>query len=72
MEGLGGGLEYFKTDFVDVNVHTLTDGDKLRVSKKIGYILGIRHNCFKEKQLNEHYHILENGKESVFIYSRRI
>ena len=68
VEGLGGGLEYFKTDFVDVNVHTLTDGDKLRVSKKIGYILGIRHNCFKEKQLNEHYHILENGKESVFIY----
>lgn len=66
--GLGGGLEYFKTDFVDVNVHALTDKDKLAISKKIGYILGIRHNCFEEKELNDHYHILENKKESVFIY----
>ena len=61
-------MEYFKTGFVDINVHALTDKDKLAVSKKIGYILGIRHNCFEEKELNEHYHILENKKESVFIY----
>ena len=68
VEGLGGGLEYFKTGFVDVNVNALTDRDKLAISKKIGYILGIRHNCFEEKHLNNHYHILENKKESVFIY----
>ena len=40
----------------------------MAISKKIGYILGIRHNCFEEIHLNDHYHILENKKESVFIY----
>ena len=68
VDGLGGGLEYFKTDFINVDVNLISDEDKLNISKKIGYILGIRHNCFEEKKLNNHYHILENKKENVFIY----
>ena len=66
--GLGGGLEYFKTDFVDVSTRAMTDGDKLKVSKKIGYILGMRHDCFKEVALNDFYHVLEREKFGVFIY----
>ena len=66
--GLGGGLEYFKTDFVDVNTRAMTDVDKLKVSKKVGYILGMRHDCFEETHLNDFYHILEREDFGVFIY----
>ena len=66
--GLGGGLEYFKTDFVNVDVFGPTDQDRLVASRKIGCILGMRHNCFEEVVSESHYQIFANKEQKVFIY----
>ena len=70
IEGLGGGLHYYRTDFVDIDIDAINDNDKLKVSRKIGYVLGIKNNCFEEIEFNDHYQVFENADEGtgIFIY----
>ena len=68
VDGLGGGLEYFRTDFVNVNMNAPTDQDRSVVSRKVGYIIGMRHNCFDEVVSESHYQIFANKENKIFIY----
>ena len=70
VEGLGGGLHYYRTDFVDIDINAINDNDKLKVSRKIGYVLGIKNNCYEEIEFNDHYQVFENADEGTgtFIY----
>ena len=64
IEGLGGRLEYYKIDFINkINVNSITENDKFRISRKIGVLLGLKEDCLDEVEFSKgRYQIFKNDK----------
>ena len=72
VEGLGGNLEYLKTEFVDVeNIGDVPDKKRLKFTHEAGYVIALKENAFKELEKNEWYQIFTDGRDRfVGIYFR--
>ena len=78
-DGLGGNLQYFKTDLIPIrkeddeeNIKNIGDKTRRELTYKAGQMIAIKENCFEEIELNEYYQIFENNDKSkkVAIYFR--
>ena len=73
VEGLGGNLKYFKTDFISVDrMDKITDSKRKELTKKAGEIIGIKEDTLQEIEINNYYQILSNNTKTKFtaIYFR--
>ncbi len=70
--GLGGALEYFKTEFVDVeNIKNVSDKKKLEFTHEAGQMIALKEDTFKEIVKNKYYQIFTDEKDKfVGIYFR--
>ena len=59
VEGLGGNLKYFKTDFVDY--HKPTDKNKINLTKQATEMLCIKEGTFEKVVDNERFKIFKNS-----------
>jgi len=59
IEGLGGNLKYYKTDFVDAKP---TDANKKKLVDKSTEMLCLKENCFDELKRTKAYSIFTNDK----------
>ena len=78
-DGLGGNLQYFKTDLIPIrkeddeeSIKNIGDKTRRESTYKAGQMIAIKENCFEEIELNEYYQIFENNDKSkkVAIYFR--
>ena len=60
IEGLGGNLKYFKTDFVESNP---TDRNKKKLVDKSTEILCLKEDCFDDVKSGKLFKIFKNSKE---------
>ena len=72
IEGLGGNLEYLKTEFVNIeNISKVSDKKKLEFTHEAGEMIALKENCFQEVAKNKHYQVFTDGKDKyVGIYFR--
>ena len=72
VEGLGGNLEYLKTEFVDVdNVSNVSDKKKLEFTHEAGWTIALKENAFTEVEKNDWYQIFTDGENKfVGVYFR--
>ncbi|HED37589.1 MAG TPA: MerR family transcriptional regulator [Ignavibacteria bacterium] len=72
VKGLGGSLEYFKTEFVDVeNIEKVSDKKKLEFTYEAGQMIALKEDAFKEVVKNKFYQIFTDEKDKfVGIYFR--
>lgn len=72
VKGLGGSLEYFKTEFVDVeNIDKVSDKKKLEFTYEAGQMIALKESAFKEVAKNKFYQIFTDEKDKfVGIYFR--
>ena len=72
IEGLGGNLEYFKTELVNIeNINDVSDKKKLEFAHHAGQMLGLKEYCFKEITKNNWYQIFTDEKDKyVCVYFR--
>ena len=72
VKGLGGNLEYLKTEFVNVdNINKVSDKKKLEFTHEAGEMIALKEDCFQEVIKNKHYQVFTNGKDKyVGIYFR--
>lgn len=69
VEGLGGNLKYFKTDFIDVDsIYKVSDNKKLNLTYQAGELIAIKEDTFEDLEKNEYYQIFKNGNKVVGIY----
>lgn len=69
--GIPANLRYFKTDFVDTNgLSTLTDKDKLEITKKMGAMIALRENSFDQVEQTSYWQTYENPTQLTAIYYR--
>lgn len=70
VKGLGGSLEYFKTEFVDVeNIDKVSDKKKLEFTYEAGQMIALKEDAFKEVAKNKFYQIFTDEKDKfVGIY----
>jgi len=59
VEGLGGNLKYFKTDFVDAEP---TDKNKIKLTKKATEMLCVKEGTFELVQDKDSFKIFKNSK----------
>ena len=72
VEGLGGNLEYLKTEFIDVdNIGNISDKKRLAFTHEAGYVIALKENTFEEEVKNKWYQIFSDNKgKYVGIYFR--
>lgn len=72
VEGLGGGLEYLKTELVDVeNVSDVSDKKRLKFTHEAGHVIALKENAFTELEKNGWYQIFSNDNNKIVgIYFR--
>ncbi len=72
VKGLGGSLEYFKTEFVDIeNIDKVSDKKKLEFTYEAGQMIALKEDTFKEIAKNKFYQIFTDEKDKfVGIYFR--
>ena len=72
IDGLGGNLEYLKTEFVNVdNINQVSDKKKLEFIHEAGEMIALKEDCFQEVIKNKHYQVFTDGKNKyVGIYFR--
>ncbi len=72
VKGLGGSLEYFKTEFVDIeNIDKVSDKKKLEFTYEAGQMIALKENAFKEVVKNKFYQIFTDERDKfVGIYFR--
>jgi len=72
VDGLGGSLEYFKTEFVDIeNIDKVSDKKKLEFTYEAGQMIALKEDAFKEVVKNKFYQIFTDEKDKfVGIYFR--
>lgn len=69
--GIPANLRYYKTDFVDTNgLSSLTDKDKLDITKEMGAMIALRENSFDQLEQTAHWQTYENSKQLTAIYFR--
>jgi len=61
IEGLGGNLRYFKTDFVDGEP---TDKNKKKLVEQCTEMLCLKEDCFDELKQTKNYSIFKNHEEN--------
>lgn len=60
-DGLGGNLQYFKTDLIPVGrIDNIGDHKRQQLTHKAGQMIAIKENTFEEVEINEWYQIFEN------------
>ncbi len=59
VDGLGGNLKYFKTDFVDYDKPS--DANKIKLTKQATEMLCVKEGTFKKVEDNERYKIFKNS-----------
>ncbi|MDI9357259.1 MAG: DNA methyltransferase [Chitinophagaceae bacterium] len=60
IEGIGGRLEYLKTDFVDMEkMEMISDDKRLAFTLEAGWTIAMKENVFTEIESNEYYQIFE-------------
>ncbi len=72
VEGLGGSLEYLKTEFVDVeHVDRVPDRQRLEFTHEAGHVIALKENTFTELEKNDWYQIFTDEVDKyVGIYFR--
>src|SRR3989338_2627477 len=61
IKGLGGNLQYFKTDLIPVErIDNINDGQRHELTEKAGQMIAIKENTFEEVEICEWYQIFEN------------
>lgn len=71
VDGIPANLHYFKTDFVDTNgLNTLTDHDKLEITREMGAMIALRENSFDQIEQTDHWQTYENSTQLTAIYYR--
>lgn len=64
-DGLGGNLQYFKTDLIPVDrIDNVGDKQRRELTYKAGEMIAIKENTFEEVETNEWYQIFENKDKS--------
>ncbi len=59
--GLGGNLDYYKTDLVPTDgIANISDTTREELTKKAGNMIAIKENTHAMMELNEHYQIFQN------------
>jgi len=66
IDGLGGNLKYFKTDFVKKTASR--DYLKIRITQECTEMLCLREGIFEEKKANDDYHIFVHGERTMAVY----
>ncbi len=67
INGIGGNLKYFKTDFV--GKAESRDYTKIAVASKVYEMLSIKENCFELVQHDTHYRIYKRNHKIVGMYT---
>lgn len=63
--GLGGNLDYYKTDLVPTDgIANISDSTREELTKKAGNMIAIKENTHAMIELNEHYQIFKNETSS--------
>ncbi len=72
IKGIRGSLEYFKTEFVDIeNIDKVSDKKKLEFTYEAGQMIALKEDTFKEVAKNKFYQIFTDEKDKfVGIYFR--
>ena len=61
IKGLGGNLQYFKTDLIPVErIDNINDKQRHELTEKAGQMIAIKENTFEEVKICEWYQIFEN------------
>lgn len=61
IKGLGGNLQYFKTDLIPVDrIDNIGDKQRHELTEKAGQMIAIKENTFEEVEISEWYQIFEN------------
>jgi len=61
VKGLGGNLQYFKTDLIPVErIDNINDKQRHELTEKAGQMIAIKENTFEEVEICEWYQIFEN------------
>ncbi|MCD4771671.1 site-specific DNA-methyltransferase [archaeon] len=69
IEGFGGNLRYYKTNFVETeNLDNATDQDKLELTRRAGEMIAVREETFEEVERDDWWQIFSNEKEVTAIY----
>ncbi|MFH1175715.1 MAG: site-specific DNA-methyltransferase [bacterium] len=64
-DGLGGNLQYFKTDLIPVErIDKIGDKQRHELTEKAGQMIAIKENTFEELELNKWYQIFENKNKT--------
>ncbi|MDO8639349.1 MAG: site-specific DNA-methyltransferase [bacterium] len=65
IKGLGGNLQYFKTDLIPVErIDNIGDKQRHELTEKAGQMIAIKENTFEEVEICEWYQIFENKDKS--------
>jgi len=69
VEGLGGNLKYYKTDFVDTDhISKISDEGKIKLSYQVGEMIALRENILDEVEKNDWWQIFADDKKVLAIY----
>ena len=72
-DGLGGNLQYFKTELIPVEkINKINDKQRHELTEKAGQMIAIKENTFEEIKCNNWYQIFEsrNKARKTAIYFR--
>jgi len=65
IKGLGGNLQYFKTDLIPVErIDNINDKQRHELTEKAGQMIAIKENTFEEIKTCEWYQIFENKEKT--------
>lgn len=65
VKGLGGNLQYFKTDLIPVErIDNIGDKQRHELTEKAGQMIALKENVFEEIELCEWYQIFENNNKT--------
>lgn len=65
IDGLGGNLQYFRTDLIPVErIDNIDDKQRHELTERAGQMIAIKENTFEEIEVNEWYQIFSNSNKS--------
>lgn len=70
VEGLGGNLKYYKTDFISKDNYTMEI--KMKLAEKFEELLTIKENCFNLHKEDPLYKIFTSSNKALAIYNRTL
>lgn len=70
VDGLGGNLKYYKTDFISKDNYTMEI--KMKLAEKSEELLTIKENCFNLHKEDPLYKIFTSSNKALAIYNRTL